>query len=86
MAAERIGGLDRLVEWINESPEHETLFWNHMYMMLLPLQINTKIERTDKVIYETVEEYRVALIERGMPEETINSLLQLPGPENPTRQ
>jgi hypothetical protein len=86
MAAKRIGGEDRLVEWINESPEHETLFWTQMYMKLLPLQMNTKIERTDTVTYKTVQEFRVALIERGMPEETINSLLQLPGPENPTRQ
>ena len=51
MAAKRIGGLDRLVKWINESPENERLFWSQMYMKRLPLQINTKIERTDKVIY-----------------------------------
>ena len=86
MAAKRIGGLDRLVKWINESPENERLFWSHMYMKLLPLQINTKIERTDKVIYETVEEYRVALIKLGTPEDTIKSLLQLPGPKNRTKQ
>jgi hypothetical protein len=86
MAAERIGGEDRLVEWINESPENERLFWTQMYMRLLPLQMNTKIERTDTVIYKTVEELRVELIKRGMPEESIKSLLQLPGPENQTRQ
>jgi len=86
MVAKRIGGEDRLVTWINETPEHETLYWTQMYMKLLPLQMNTKIERTDKVTYKTVQEFRVALIERGMPEETINSLLQLPGPKNPTKQ
>ena len=86
MAAERIGGVDRLVTWINESPENERLFWTQMYLRLLPLQINTKVERTDTVVYKTVEEFRVALIERGIPEENIKSLLQLPGPENQTRQ
>jgi hypothetical protein len=86
MAAERIGGVDRLVTWINESPENERLFWTQMYLRLLPLQINTKVERTDTVVYKTVEDFRVALIERGIPEENIKSLLQLPGPENQTRQ
>jgi hypothetical protein len=86
MAAQRIGGLDRLVKWILKSPKNERLFWSNMYMRLLPLQINTKVERTDTVVYKTVEEFRVALIERGMPEESIKSLLQLPGPENQTRQ
>ena len=81
MAAERIGGVDRLVTWINER-----LFWTQMYLRLLPLQINTKVERTDTVVYKTVEDFRVALIERGIPEENIKSLLQLPGPENQTRQ
>ena len=86
MAAKRIGGEDRLVTWVNESPKNEELFWTRMYMRLLPLQINTKVERTDKVIYETVEEYRVALIKLGTPEHTITSLLQLPGPKNRTKQ
>ena len=86
MAAQRIGGLDRLVKWILKSPKNERLFWSNMYMRLLPLQINTKVERTDTVVYKTVEEFRVALIKLGMPEESIKSLLQLPGPENQTRQ
>jgi hypothetical protein len=55
-------------------------------MRLLPLQMNTKVEGTDTVIYKTVEEFRVALVKRGMPEESIKSLLQLPGPKNQTRQ
>ena len=86
MAAQRIGGLDRLVKWTLKSPKNESLFWSNMYMRLLPLQINTKIERTDKVIYETVEDYRVALTKLGTPEDTIRSLLQLPGPKKRTKQ
>ena len=84
-AADRIGGIDRLVRWINQSPRNERLFWTQMYTRLLPLQINTKVERTDTAIYKTVEEFRVALIERGMPEENIKNLLQLPGPQNQTQ-
>lgn len=86
IAADRIGGVNRLVRWIKQSQKNERLFWTQMYTRLLPLQINTKVERTDTVVYKTVEEFRVALIECGMPEEKIKSLLQLPGPENQTRQ
>jgi hypothetical protein len=82
MAADLIGGVNRLVGWIEQSPINERLFWTQIYTKLLPLQINTKVERTNTVVYKTVEEFRVALIERGMPEENINSLLQLPGPKN----
>jgi precorrin-3B methylase len=86
IAADRIGGVNRLVRWIKQSPRNERLFWTQMYTRLLPLQINTKVERTDTAVYKSVEEFRVALIERGMPEENIKSLLQLPGPQNQTRQ
>ena len=86
IAGDRIGGVDRLVGWINENPENERAYWTQMFTKLLPLQINTKVERTDTVVYKTVEDFRVALIERGIPEENIKSLLQLPGPENQTRQ
>jgi hypothetical protein len=86
IAADRIGGVDRLVRWIEQSPRNERLYWTQMYTRLLPMQINTKVERTDTAVYKTVEEFRVALIERGVPEENIKSLLQLPGPQNQTRQ
>jgi len=86
MAADLIGGVNRLVGWIEQSPINERLFWTQIYTKLLPLQINTKVERTNTVVYKTVEEFRVALIERGMPEENIKSLLQLPGPKNQKRQ
>jgi len=35
-AAHQVGGLDRLVSWIKESDEHETLFWTQVWPRLLP--------------------------------------------------
>lgn len=39
-AASRIGGVDRLVEWIQEEPANEKAFWGTIYPKLLPLQVN----------------------------------------------
>lgn len=38
-AAERLGGTDRLVDWCNEDPKNETVFWSSIYPRLLPLQV-----------------------------------------------
>lgn len=35
-AAYRLGGVNRLVEWVRECPENERIFWGTMYMKLLP--------------------------------------------------
>jgi len=39
-AAEKLGGLDRLVSWAQEDPKNEAAFWSSMYPKLLPLQVN----------------------------------------------
>lgn len=39
-AAEKLGGLDRLVSWAQEDPKNESAFWASMYPKLLPLQVN----------------------------------------------
>lgn len=39
-AAERLGGLERLVSWVQEDPKNEATFWGNMYPKLLPLQVN----------------------------------------------
>lgn len=39
-AAERLGGVDRLVEWVKEDPGNERVFWGTVYPKLLPLQVN----------------------------------------------
>lgn len=39
-AAERMGGLDRLVGWMKEDPKNESVFWGTIYPKLLPLQVS----------------------------------------------
>lgn len=40
LAAEKIGGVDRLVSWIQEDPANERVFWGTVYPKLLPLQVS----------------------------------------------
>ena len=44
MAAEKLGGTERMVEWAKESPANERAFWTVIYPKVLPLQINADIE------------------------------------------
>lgn len=53
LAAEGLGGTERLIEWAKEDPLNERAFWTNIYPKLLPLQVTaditakiTKIERT----------------------------------------
>lgn len=39
-AAERLGGVDRLVEWAKEDDKNESAFWASIYPKLLPLQVS----------------------------------------------
>jgi hypothetical protein len=43
-AAEMLGGVDRLVEWVKEDTGNEKVFWGTIYPKLLPLQVNADIE------------------------------------------
>ncbi len=55
LAAEELGGTDRLVEWVKEDPKNEHSFWTTIYPKLLPLQVTgedggpviTRIELVD---------------------------------------
>lgn len=38
-AAERLGGVDRLVAWVQEDDKNEATFWGTIYPKLLPLQV-----------------------------------------------
>ena len=40
LAADRLGGVDRLVEWVQEDTANERVFWGSVYPKLLPLQVN----------------------------------------------
>jgi acyl-coenzyme A synthetase/AMP-(fatty) acid ligase len=39
LAAEQLGGAERIVAWCNEDPQNERVFWGTMYPKLLPLQL-----------------------------------------------
>lgn len=39
LAAENLGGADRLVKWAKEDPLNERAFWSSIYPKLLPLQV-----------------------------------------------
>ena len=36
MAFDRIGGVDRLVEWIKADPANEAVYWGRIFLRLLP--------------------------------------------------
>lgn len=38
-AAEGLGGAERLMAWVNASPDNERLFWTIIYPKLLPLKL-----------------------------------------------
>lgn len=40
IAADRLGGADRLVAWAQEDPANERAFWATIYPKLLPLQVS----------------------------------------------
>lgn len=39
LAAEKLGGAERLVAWAKEDPLNERAFWSTIYPKLLPLQL-----------------------------------------------
>ncbi len=39
MAAEGLGGVDRLIEWAKSDEANERVFWGSIYTKLLPLQV-----------------------------------------------
>lgn len=39
LAADRLGGVDRLVAWCQEDKKNEHAFWSSVYPRLLPLQL-----------------------------------------------
>ena len=40
LAAEGLGGTDRLIAWAQEDPLNERAFWANIYPKLLPLQVS----------------------------------------------
>ena len=40
MVADGLGGPSRMLEWAQEDPKNEGIFWERIYPKLLPLQIS----------------------------------------------
>jgi hypothetical protein len=40
LAAEGLGGSDRLIAWAKEDAQNERVFWGQIYTKLLPLQVS----------------------------------------------
>lgn len=40
-AGDALGGGERLVAWVKESPENERVFWAQIYTKLIPHQLET---------------------------------------------
>lgn len=57
LAAEELGGVDRMVEWAQEDPKNETIFWGSIYPKLLPHQIEGRLD-----VNNTTKEQRDAAV------------------------
>ena len=58
LAADKLGGAERLVAWAKEEPQNERVFWGTIYPKLLPLQVTGEGGgplRVEKVVREIVD-------------------------------
>mgnify|MGYP003437711012 CR=1 FL=1 len=46
LAAEGLGGTDRLIAWAQESPENERAFWTGLYGKLIAVQVDANVKAT----------------------------------------
>jgi hypothetical protein len=67
-AARKIGGEERLIAWIKESPQNESLFWTVMYIRLLPVRVQGTGEHGEIELSVKIgrEELSRKLEERGL--------------------
>jgi hypothetical protein len=45
-AADRLGGVERLVAWAKEDAQNERAYWAQIFPKLLPLQVNADVSAT----------------------------------------
>lgn len=45
-AADRLGGVERLVAWAKEDAQNERAYWSQIFPKLLPLQVNADVTAT----------------------------------------
>ena len=61
LAAEGLGGTDRLIAWAQEDPLNERAFWSSIYPKLLPLQLTGKDGGAIEVVGMTKEQRDAAV-------------------------
>lgn len=59
--AEGLGGPERMLDWVKESPENERIFWQTIYPKLLPLQLTGDPESPLHVVMSTKEQRDAAV-------------------------
>jgi hypothetical protein len=52
LAAEGLGGAERLEEWARSDPLNERAFWTQIYPKLLPLTVNGDPTQPHKFVFE----------------------------------
>jgi len=59
LAAEGLGGAERLLVWAKEAPENEKAFWSTIYPKLLPLTVagdkDNPLQTVSKIILTDLE-------------------------------
>ena len=60
LAADRLGGVDRLVAWVQEDAKNEQTFWATIYPKLMPLQVKGAGEAGEHLHSITVKFVRAA--------------------------
>ena len=60
LAAEGLGGTDRLIAWAQEDPLNERTFWGTIYPKLLPLQVsgavNLTFQKVERAIIDAAQD------------------------------
>lgn len=69
LAAEGLGGTERLIAWAKEDPKNESVFWSSIYTKLVPLDVNGNhnvniVDRTE-LLRRARDEVRGIFGERG---------------------
>jgi hypothetical protein len=58
LAAEGLGGVDRLIEWAKADPANERAFWATIYPKLIPVQV----ANADGEAFQTKNEWTVRFV------------------------
>jgi hypothetical protein len=67
-ASEKVGGLERICDWIRESEINERLWWTQVWPRLLPLTVRGAVHaEVDVNVKLTAEELTRKLTERNLP-------------------